>query len=263
MQFNPTAPLTGHPNAAQSSPYLGSGAQSAPSLDSSLQSHIASRQVASTGPPKHKQHGFLAGLANFHMSRGHPLPPGLVGMPYPSGYDPTNSPWKNVECTQGEVGSFRLGAKDVKLFQLWTTVVQAGGYLKVGALWLFLFQHNVTVLHGQVMQQNGWNQIIRHFDLPELLPGHPASGQRSSAQVLASYYNAILHPFEEVWRRNVQENNRKVMMSGGRPPGSSTGISNTPSGVAHPPGMISPAAASQTGGTPNVNNMVILMNTLI
>lgn len=56
-----------------------------------------------------------------------PLPPNLTGVPYPNGYDPSNSPWKNLEVSTNDIGAIRLAGRDLDLFKLWGTVFQNGG----------------------------------------------------------------------------------------------------------------------------------------
>lgn len=50
--------------------------------------------------------------------------------------------------------------------------------------------------------------LLTHFDLPEQssLPHGPAS----VAAILSQYYMAILQPFEEAYRKNIQDNHRKA-----------------------------------------------------
>jgi SWI/SNF chromatin-remodeling complex subunit SWI1 len=76
---------------------------------------------------KQRQRNFLMGLANVMANRNTPLPPALTGIPYPPNYDPNTSPWKIIEASTTELGSFRLAGKDVDLFKLWGIVYQAGG----------------------------------------------------------------------------------------------------------------------------------------
>ena len=76
---------------------------------------------------KQRRTSFLNGLATFMSSCGTPLPPTLTGISYPQNYDPSTSPWKFIEPSQTEIGSFRLAGKDVDLFKLWGLVLQAGG----------------------------------------------------------------------------------------------------------------------------------------
>lgn len=91
---------------------------------------------------KQRQRNFLMGLANVMANRNTPLPPALTGIPYPPNYDPTNSPWKIIEPSQTELGSFRLAGRDVDLFRLWGIVFQAGGGAKAR-----LIQHHPPVPH--------------------------------------------------------------------------------------------------------------------
>lgn len=221
MPFTPTVSLPGH-SAMQPSgypSYPNPSLQSAPSFDPAAQLNLPSRQPPNPAHVKPKQR-FLTGLANFHISRGHPLPPALTGCPYPPNYDPASSPWKNLDCPSGEIGIFRLGGKDVDLLKLWNVVLQGGGFAKV-------------------TQQNGWPQISRHFDLLDSPPGMPSANQHPPAVVLARYYQILLLPFEEVLTRSAQEGNRKPMTAPGRPAGEMPdSVSNIP-----PP----PGTASQIG----------------
>jgi SWI/SNF chromatin-remodeling complex subunit SWI1 len=77
--------------------------------------------------------------------------------------------------------------------------------------------------------------ILPHFDLPELHPV-PHNGQTSVAHSLAQYYMAILQPFEEAYKRNLQEQQRRAAMSAARQPGSQPPQLSTPTGrPLHPP----------------------------
>lgn len=69
--------------------------------------------------------------------------------------------------------------------------------------------------------------ILPQFDLPEQFHNN---GQQSTAAVLAQYYMAILHPFEDAYKRNVQEQQRRAILASRQPgaqvpqaPGSSSG----------------------------------------
>ncbi|KAG1716558.1 hypothetical protein ID866_610 [Astraeus odoratus] len=133
MPFGSAGSLSGHSNVQLSGYPTHPNASIQPtssSFDPTLQANMASRQGESM-VPKQKQRSFLSNLAGFHLSRGHPLPPSLTGVPYPNNYDPANSPWKTIECPPGELGIFRLGSKDIDLMKFWSIVVQAGGGAKV------------------------------------------------------------------------------------------------------------------------------------
>lgn len=78
----------------------------------------------------HKKRQFLSGLATVH-SRSNPLPPELVGVPWPQGYDISTSPWKPLDISRAELGVIRLAGKDVDLYKLWILVLQCGGGQKV------------------------------------------------------------------------------------------------------------------------------------
>ncbi|KAF8225042.1 hypothetical protein L208DRAFT_1380821 [Tricholoma matsutake] len=136
---------------------------------------------------KQRQQGFLQGLANVMAKRGTPLPPALTGVPVPN-YDHGTSMWKTIELSS-EVGSFRLAGKDIDLFKLWGLVFQNGG----GSV---------------VTSNNGWSAILAQFSLPGEL-----SSQPSVAQTLGQYYMAMLHPFEEMYKRNMQDQQKKAQIS--------------------------------------------------
>ncbi|KIJ21616.1 hypothetical protein PAXINDRAFT_165068 [Paxillus involutus ATCC 200175] len=193
--------------------------------------------MANVAIMKQKQRSFLTGLANAHINRGTPLPPALTGVPYPPNYDPTTSPWKGVECTN-EIGAFRFAGKDVDMFKLWGIVAQLGGSQKI-------------------TQQNAWSQLLPQFDLPEFLPAPMPNGQRSTATILAQYYTAIIQPFDDFYRRNVQETSRKAMMAAGRP-GVPAVSNSTPNILHQPSGATLPATVSQVAGP--VNTMMGLLN---
>lgn len=148
---------------------------------------------------RQRQQVFLSGLANVMAKRNTPLPPALTGVAVPN-YDPTNSPWKAVEPSS-EMGAFRLAGKDVNLFKLWGLVQYHGG------------GHAIT-------NKNGWGIIAAQFDLPEDLPQPQATGLTSVANMLCQYYMAILYPFEELYKRNMNmpEHQRRMQMAS-RPSG--------------------------------------------
>ncbi|KAJ7107628.1 hypothetical protein C8R43DRAFT_1243642 [Mycena crocata] len=138
---------------------------------------------------KQRQVGFLNGLARIMASRNTPLPPALTGIETPT-YDPNTTQWKILE--PADVGAFRLAGRDIDLFKLWGLVFQNGG-------------------GTQLSRDNGWQLMLPHFDLPEEYP--LPNGSTSVAQMLAQYYMAILLPFEEVYRNNVQNQQRKAQAS--------------------------------------------------
>lgn len=78
-----------------------------------------------------RKRSFLNGMANLMLQRGLPLPPNLTGIPYPQGYDPSNSPWRSLDVNTNDLGTVRLAGKDVDLFKLWALVQQLGGGQKV------------------------------------------------------------------------------------------------------------------------------------
>ncbi|KAJ3517378.1 hypothetical protein NLJ89_g540 [Agrocybe chaxingu] len=161
---------------------------------------MAQPNIPRNQPPanslKHRQQGFLTGLANVFAKRGQPLPPSLTGIASPN-YDPTTSPWSLIESS--EVGTFRLAGKDVNLFKLWGLVFQQGG----GAA---------------VTNMNGWQALLPHFELPDEFPTVQANNSSSVAVMLHQYYMAILHPFEIIYKKNVQDQQKKAHLpQGGHP----------------------------------------------
>ncbi|KAF8973884.1 hypothetical protein BDZ97DRAFT_402638 [Flammula alnicola] len=171
-------------------PQTPNSATNASFLDPSMAQPNSSRNQSQTNSPlKQRQYGFLQGLAGLMAKRGTPLPPQLTGVPSPN-YDPSHSPWGIIEPSK-EIGSFMLAGKDVDLFKLWGLVFQNGG------------GQNVTTA-------NGWGAILQHFDLPEEFPSVQANNSSSVALMLSQYYMAILHPFEEMYKKNIQEQQKKA-----------------------------------------------------
>ncbi|TFK30589.1 hypothetical protein FA15DRAFT_607990 [Coprinopsis marcescibilis] len=153
-------------------------------LDPSMSHHPNSRSAQ-----QQRQQGFLLGLHNLMVKLGQPLPPALTGIPAPN-YNPSTSPWSHIE-PGSEVGSLKLAGKDVNLFRLWSAVFQSGG--------------------GQVLSaNNGWPSLLPHFDLPEEFPSVQANGSSSVATMLHQIYMSVLYQFEDSYRKNMQENQRKA-----------------------------------------------------
>lgn len=119
--------LTGHSSFNHGLPPTPNSATSFPDSSMSHPNPAARNLLHPNASAKLRQQGFLHGLATLMIKRGNPLPPALTGVPYPPGYDPTTSPWKIIEPSPTELGSFRIMGKDVDLFKLWGLVFQAGG----------------------------------------------------------------------------------------------------------------------------------------
>jgi SWI/SNF chromatin-remodeling complex subunit SWI1 len=60
----------------------------------------------------------------------------------------------------------------------------------------------------QVTSNNGWPTILAHFCLPGEIPQ-----QLPVAQTLGQCYMTMLHPFEEMYKRNVQEQQKRAQIS--------------------------------------------------
>ncbi|KAJ7597179.1 hypothetical protein C8J56DRAFT_1011680 [Mycena floridula] len=156
---------------------------------------------------KNRQHGFLNALSNIMAKRNTPLPPALTGVAAPN-YDPATSLFKIIEPS-AEVGAFRLAGRDIELFKLWGLVVQNGG--------------------AQALTANkAWNTLLPHFDLPEFYPEPPANGSNSVAHLLQTYYSGILHPFEEMYRKNIQEQQKRAHMAKQSQPGPRSATATSP-----------------------------------
>jgi SWI/SNF chromatin-remodeling complex subunit SWI1 len=92
---------------------------------------VRQRQPQQQPQLQHKKQ-FLNGLASVH--RKDPLPPALTGIPYPAGFDPTQSRWKSLEPSQTEPGSVMLAGKPVDLYKLYAAVNAGGGWAKVSTV---------------------------------------------------------------------------------------------------------------------------------
>lgn len=104
----------------------------------SFPDHTSMPNVRSNPPPNNQQQQmaqkrrqFLHGLATVMNQRNSPLPPNLSGVPYPHGYDPTNSPWKMLDISPADHGLIRVAGKDVDLYKLWSVVFSNGGGMRV------------------------------------------------------------------------------------------------------------------------------------
>ncbi|KAK0456210.1 hypothetical protein EV421DRAFT_1750991 [Armillaria borealis] len=165
----------------------------APFLDPTMSNPAAPRSGPSSAQYRQRHQGFLAGLANIMAKRNTPLPPALTGIPTPN-YDPNTSQFKMIEPSQTETGCFRLAGRDIDLFKLWGLTIQQGG--------------------GSVIGNPGtWAAIASQFDLPEDLPQPHASGTTSSAHALQACYMLILAPFEDLYKKNVHDQQRKAQLS--------------------------------------------------
>jgi SWI/SNF chromatin-remodeling complex subunit SWI1 len=113
------------------------------------QPNMAARQMANSNQQSAflRQRNFLAGLASVMTRRGTPLPPALTGVA--SNYDPNDTPWKSIETSPGQIGSFRLAGKDVDLLKLWSTVFPAGGGAKVCSVFQFTSLSTLTFLKAK------------------------------------------------------------------------------------------------------------------
>ncbi|KDQ63780.1 hypothetical protein JAAARDRAFT_29820 [Jaapia argillacea MUCL 33604] len=214
-----------------------------------------------------RRRGFLTSLATLHIQRNTPLPPALTGVQYPPNYDPGNSQWKSLECP--DLGFVRLAGKDIDLFRLWGTVLQAGGLAKVRSHLLIsltvLYENSRHVSPPQVNQQNAWSSLLAHFDLPEHFPSQPA---QPVVPVLTQLYITLLAPFDDQYRRNMMNQQQKAMLAAqqaqgpqtparqvGQMPGPPGMNLQQPPGRPQQPGFPGQAGQIPNGTMPNMNMM--------
>jgi SWI/SNF chromatin-remodeling complex subunit SWI1 len=70
----------------------------------------------------------------------------------------------------------------------------------------------------QVSSNNGWGAIIAQFNLPEEIPQEPPNvGTTSVAQTIAQYYMALLYPFEQYYKSNIQEQQKRALANSRQP----------------------------------------------
>ncbi len=184
----------------------------APFLDPTMSNPAAPRSGPSSAQYRQRHQGFLAGLANIMAKRNTPLPPALTGIPTPN-YDPNTSQFKMIEPSPTETGCFRLAGRDIDLFKLWGLTIQQGGGSVVCP--------RADVPPPQYLSATDWKPwylaaIASQFDLPEDLPQPHASGTTSSAHALQACYMLILAPFEDLYKKNVHDQQRKAQLSQGR-----------------------------------------------
>ncbi|KAG6901910.1 hypothetical protein C0995_006748 [Termitomyces sp. Mi166 len=205
-----SAPLLGGTNYLSSNYDLSSGPSTQqttfqmpnshpPSTSPSLMDPM-SQSIPRTVPPTNgtnfvqRRQSFLNGLANVMASMGTPLPPALTGVSSPN-FDLNSSKWKNLELSS-EIGAIRLAGRDVGLFQLWGAVSQSGG--------------------GQAVTANsGWSALLPQFGLPEEIPQRgPNVGTIPVAQVIASLYMTMIYPFEQYYKNNLQDQQKRARQAG-------------------------------------------------
>ncbi|KAL4243558.1 hypothetical protein ABKN59_001121 [Abortiporus biennis] len=195
-----------------------------------------------------RKRSFLNGMANIMMQRRMPLPPALTGMQTP-GYDPNTSPWRSLEINPTELGTIRIAGRDVDLYKLWALVLQVGGGQKL-------------------TMQNMWGQLLPHLDLPEQYT-QPNGQLQMTAMALQNHYNMLVAPFEEVYRKNFQQQQQQRAMMASRvapgtsqlpsQPGMSGSFSQLQRTPSHPnigmTGMAPPIPVSQQPVPTGINGM--------
>ncbi|KAF9044865.1 hypothetical protein BDZ89DRAFT_1089791 [Hymenopellis radicata] len=218
----------------------GSGTHAMPGPHSSsfLDTNMSAPNSAAPRPNlqiQQRYQGFLVGLANIMAKRNTPLPPQITGVPTPQ-YDHHTSAFKSIELSP-EVGHFRLGGRDIDVFKLWGTIASSGG--------------------GRMCN---WQNLASQFGLPEELPlPHGTTGNTSSVRALQACYDLMLGPFEELYKRNIAEQQKKAQLSSKQPMVQPPGTPNRPaansisaalpSQMPRGPGM-HPGPSSSTSNTP-------------
>lgn len=102
---------------------------------------------------------------------------------------------------------------------------------------------------------NAWVQLLSQFNLPQEISG--PHGPTSAAALLAECYKAILFPFEESYKKNLQESQRKASMANrqgnmGMPAG---GVQGGQPGGMNNNAMAMQRMAMNQGATPGPHNM--------
>jgi len=121
-----------------------------------------------------------------------------------------SSVWTFIEPSEN-VGRFRLAGRDVDLFLLWAIVIANGGANAVCSPFKYHFCDNIfTRDHKQFTSSGSWARILPHFNLPERFSDAQANGSTSMAFTLSRYYYSILYPFELLYQRGVQEQQKEM-----------------------------------------------------
>ncbi|KAF9532075.1 hypothetical protein CPB83DRAFT_848300 [Crepidotus variabilis] len=141
---------------------------------------------------KARETGLLQGLANYWAKNGTPLPPALSGMSFPN-YDASTSPWSFID-PGSEIGHFKIASRDIAIFKLWATVIQAGG-------------------SAQIESNKMWPSILTALGLPAEATDPQTNNQVLVLKELHDVYMRLLAPFETIYRRNIQEQQKKLQMS--------------------------------------------------
>jgi SWI/SNF chromatin-remodeling complex subunit SWI1 len=111
----------------------------------------------------------------------------------------------------------------------------------------------ILTLH-KLRANNGWPAICAEFNLPEEFPQIQANGSTSVALMLEQMYTAILYPFEDLYKKNLQEQQRKAQMASRQMAMSQSGQMRgmPPNGVQ---GVSPPIQQMQRGPMPNMGMM--------
>ncbi|KZT06860.1 uncharacterized protein LAESUDRAFT_759031 [Laetiporus sulphureus 93-53] len=167
---------------------------------------------------------FLGNLFKIHL-RTNRLPPQLIGVQYPDGFDINQSIWKGLEISPHDIGTIRIANRDVDLYKMWILVVQAGGL-------------------ARIEEYNYWPAVLRHMNLPEQLPEPQPNGQQSVLPALKQAVSMLLGPFEEAYRKQ----------NGGMLPNMRPNPQQLP-GNAHNAGSVSDSlpGSSQMGAMPGMS----------
>jgi hypothetical protein len=100
--------------------------------------------------------------------------------------------------------------------------------------------------------EHKWNSLLPFFELPEQLPGNV-----STAATLGSYYMALLHPYEDVYKQTLQTQHLKALAATGRyPPAPPRPAPVGAPQPGFPPQPPPPPGMMRPGGTPDMMGMM-------
>ena len=80
----------------------------------------------------------------------------------------------------------------------------------------------------QVSANNSWSAIAAQFNLPdEIAQEPPNAGTTSVAHTIAQYYMVLLHPFEQYYKNNLQEQQKRALAASRQLGAQGSQLSNT------------------------------------
>lgn len=89
------------------------------------------------------------------------------------------------------------------------------------------------IVNPQVSLNNGWSAILPQFDLPEQIPQRgPNVGTIPVAQMIASLYMTMIYPFEQYYKNNLQDQQKRARQASSQGSVDLLGSNRLPSGLA-------------------------------